>query len=476
MNKTGKQIVRVATIFLALLLGLIFLIYSWLAYPFITRARVQEVEEVYCIFQEEDLEDLLQEIEDEEFEFEQKNVHFILCDDEFRLIFSSNARKGDKAVNVKIKSRKEKYAENAKAEVIKNKAGDIAVVRGMLNDQGEVYYIYVYSNLKNARTNVIYSQYVMGISFVLGLLLFWLFMSVVVKKMMRPVSDLRTVTEKLDKGEYDARILQKMPDNEIGEIAEDVNGLAEVLYYKNTVINNYKYLLKNQNIDLAETDVLQKRMVSNVTHHLKTPLAIISSQIELELEEKDEERKRYYYDSIMEEIEKMSSQISELLRKSKEEQQAPIKIKVRRVNVSEWLMGLVLKYESWYAVKGIRLVTEIEQDLYANIDPMQMEQAINNYMMNACSHTKKGGMVALRLRKEGEEVLFEVYNEGGCIPESDMENIWKDYYRRATVEGNDGANIGLGLYIVKDIVRQHGGNCGGRNEDKGVTFWIRLTQ
>lgn len=474
MNKTGKQIVRVSTIFLAFLLGLIFLIYSWCAYPFITRARVQEVEEVYCIFQEEDLEDLLQEIEDEEFEFEQKNVHFILCDDEFGLVFSSNARKGDKAVNVKIKSRKDKYAENAKAEVVKNKAGDIAVIRGMLKDQEELYYIYVYSNLKNAKTNVIYSQYVMGISFVLGLVLFWLFMTVVVKKMMAPVSKLQKVTEELGEGKYDVRILAKMPDNEIGEIAEEINGLAEVLHYKDTVINNYKYLLKNQNMDWAEFDVMQKRMVSNVTHHLKTPLAIISSQIELELEEKNEEKKKYYYNSIMEEIEKMSSQISELLRKSKEEQQSPVKVKMRRMNVSEWLNELVFKYESWFSVKGIRLMAEIEQDVYANIDPLQMEQAVNNYMMNACSHTKKGRMVTLRLCKETDELLLEVYNEGGCVPESDMEKIWHDYYRRSTEEGSDEANIGLGLYIVKDIMRQHGGKCGVRNEDKGVVFWIRL--
>ena len=84
-------------------------------------------------------------------------------------------------------------------------------------------------------------------------------------------------------------------------------------------LNNYNYLLLRQNRDMAEFEDMRKKLVSNITHELKTPLAIISSQVELLQYEYDETKKDYYFTSILEETDKMSRLISSILQNSKME-------------------------------------------------------------------------------------------------------------------------------------------------------------
>ena len=73
-----------------------------------------------------------------------------------------------------------------------------------------------------------------------------------------------------------------------------------------------------------------------------------------------------------------------------------------------------------------------------------------------------------------KEDMIEVYNEGNGIPDEDIASIWESFYQRVSGKGKREGSVGLGLYIVKDIVRQHGGTCGVRNEEAGVTFWIKI--
>lgn len=93
-----------------------------------------------------------------------------------------------------------------------------------------------------------------------------------------------------------------------GKIQQNINDL-----------NNYNYLLLRQNRDMAEFEDMRKKLVSNITHELKTPLAIISSQVELLQYEYDETKKDYYFSSILDEIDKMSLLISSILQNSRME-------------------------------------------------------------------------------------------------------------------------------------------------------------
>ncbi len=473
MNKLSGQITAKVLLFLGIVLTVIWVLFSVFAFPCVKAERSKHIENVFAMLQQTEMDELLEEIEEEELYLEEENINVLICDEDFELVYSSNGNKDEENVRNKIERQSQHYKLNAVPEYSKNAAGERVAIRGKFRVGDEMYYVRISSTLTIVHSNILYAQVVLLGCFVLVFFACLIFMSLSVRKCTDPLDEIRQVMGELESGKLEARCNLTSGCGQTSDLLESVNAVAERMYADRAAINNYKYLLSNQEMDLAELDVMQKKLVSNVTHQLKTPLAIISSQLDLEFVEKDPEKKKYYMNSIMEEIDKMSEQISNILNASKSKQ-SPLKVKVSRADLSELLEEMALKYDSWLTSKGIVFEADIEKGLMAQIDSYQIEQAVNNYMMNACKHTKKGKKVVLRLYHEEEHCMIEVRNEGNGISEADLDNIWKDYYQRNAEKGSEKMEVGLGLYIVKDIMRQHGGSCGVKNEPDGVTFWLKI--
>lgn len=473
MNKFTVKLLRGCLFFLAGIMIVIWGVYAWQAYPYMKAQATEKVKYLYELVQEEEMEELLSAFEEEEFDFDEENVHIMICDEEFQPVFISDPSKNASAIEKRIRVHADKFRERAVPVYLQRNVGEPIVIRAIKQEQDARYYVYIYSKMKYAEMNILYAQKVVAAVLAIVFLAFACFLILYLRKKMQLLTQMKEAVDGIKSGEVPVQIPANLPENELGELAAGINEVARMLHNAENERKNYQYLLRNQNDDIAEFDVMQKRLFAKVTHHLKTPLAIVVSQLELEFAEKDPEKKKYYQDSIMEEIDKMSGQISELLAKTKEEPQG-LKNRICRVNLSEFLQEMVPKYESWLSHNGIRFATEIEEQLYAKIDVQQMEHAVNNYIMNAFTHTKKGKKVVLRLYKEQETNVLEVYNEGNGIPDEDIESIWDSYYQRGSSKEKAKSNVGLGLYIVKDIVRQHGGTCGVRNDASGVTFWIKI--
>ena len=110
----------------------------------------------------------------------------------------------------------------------------------------------------------------------------------------------------------------------------------------------------------------------------------------------------------------------------------------------------------------------------AYLDPLQIEQAVNNYRMNATRHTKPGRSDRLSLSSTDDSFYLSVYNDGPRLPEAELSQIWTGFYQAGEKRKNGSTEIGLGLYIVKDIMNHHQGSCGALNRDAGVEFWMRF--
>ena len=247
--------------------------------------------------------------------------------------------------------------------------------------------------------------------------------------------------------------------------------VADRLVSNRTSIRNMKYVMQMGLPMEHDLDEAERNITAKITHQLKTPLAIISSQIELNHEESDPEKREYYYNSIMDEIDKLSLLISEILQSIRGAQQDSGFV-ICRQPISANVTVLCQKYENWVAASNIRFKSEIEDDVFVECDWIQIEQVLHNYMMNAFKHTKAGKTISLSLRKERDDVYIGVHNEGEWVPAADMERVWKSYYQGAGEQSD--TEIGLGLYIVKDIMKKHHGSYGLFNDKTGVEFYLRL--
>ena len=253
------------------------------------------------------------------------------------------------------------------------------------------------------------------------------------------------------------------------DAAEKLNEIAERMYRHKNELGNFRYIMDAQKNDVKSMETLRKEMTANITHQLKTPLAIISSQLELEMEETDPEKKEYYYHSIMEEIDKLSTMVREILRNAKEEK-GDFKSRPHSFNASDLLNEMSVKYENWLRSRNIRFEKSIEENVSLFADPVQVERVVNNYMLNACRYTKSGKTIRLSLKSSSDSCRIGVHNEGDGVPDAIRDQIWEGFFQGNEPSGD--SNAGLGLYIVKNIMEEHGGEYGFVNDDTGVEFYV----
>lgn len=139
--------------------------------------------------------------------------------------------------------------------------------------------------------------------------------------------------------------------------------------------------------------------MANISHELKTPLAVVSSQVEMLEIAGDKIDRSYYYSSIHEELDKMSRMVGELLDFSMLDNQMS-SMEMSRVNVSEMIEYLLLRYDAMFRKNEIKVEQEIEKNCFAYGNRMYLERAVNNYLMNAFQHTEQGKRIRITLKKE----------------------------------------------------------------------------
>ena len=398
-----------------------------------------------------------------------RNMHYIVFDENKEILASDQTDPAlalDSGDSVMIDEKA--YTEDAKPVYENNALGEQIVLRGLLKSNGKPRYIAIYRRTALLQRSVSYTERtVISLSVILfaaaSVLLYFL-----LKRGGSIIVQLEKELDALYENNYTERILVKGSVTEETRAARQLNELAERLYHGQKEVANYQYIIRNSAHNALEIEELRHDAVAHITHQLKTPLAIISSQVELELMETDEQKKEYYYQSIMEEVDKMSLLISEILRNVRDEHSG-VPFLPRPVSVSDILKELSPKYESWLKSMGIVFISRIEPDVQVEADPVQFEHVVQNYMMNACKHTKKGKRIILTLKTGEGKAWILVRNDGQGIPESQLDKIWTSYYQGEGETSN--LEMGLGLYIVRDIMRQHGGGYGVRNVEGGVEFY-----
>ena len=330
------------------------------------------------------------------------------------------------------------------------------------------FYISIQANLENITSIFSYTN-----QFLILILIIYIFVCVIsiyfaMVRVSESISKLTGVVKKFADQDYSVRFEEPIPTDEIGSLANNFNKMADTIQENINSIDNYNFLLKEDLNHLKEYENLRRKFVRNTTHELKTPLAIISSNVEMMSYTKDEAKRQYYYDSIMEEIQKMSMLITSFLKYSTNESEA-LQASFENINLSEIIGHLCDKITLTLQSKKIIFIRNIEERLFSNVSTIHVEHIFNNYLMNAISHTPQNGSIIISLQDMGERYRFSVYNDGKPIPKNQLPIIWNEFY---TIGSSSTSNAGLGLFIVKEISVLNHTDCGIQNQDHGVEFWF----
>lgn len=292
------------------------------------------------------------------------------------------------------------------------------------------------------------------------------------KKFTSPILELNRITENMAKLNF-SEISNIKSEDEIGELSKNINFLSHKLDNTISELNE-----KNQNLmeDIEKErkiDEMRKEFVSNVSHELKTPIALIQGYAEGLKSNviEDEESKEFYCDVIMNESARMNQLVKDLLNLSQIES-GYYEVEKNIFDISSMINSVLSTFKAVFEQKGINLKMLKDENILVYADMVKIEQVIINYINNAVNHVDDKKNILVTVKSIEDKIRVFVYNSGKPIPEEALDKIWTSFYKVDKARTRSYGGSGLGLSIVKGIQELHGNDYGVINEDDGVTFWF----
>lgn len=286
----------------------------------------------------------------------------------------------------------------------------------------------------------------------------------------RPLSEVSTIADEYAHLDFTNEANEKLSSKELSTLAVSMNAMKTQLRDSILKLNLANEKLRKDIDSQKDSEQRRREFVANVSHEMKTPLALLqmySENLKLNFDGLD---RGYYCDVIIEESQRLSEMVSEMLKISAMESGISM-MEFENFNLSETVLGLVEKLKP--ILETNKLEVSIEEDIIVLGNSQYLEQAMKNYIINAVEHGHIGGEVKITLTKLEDRCKFSVYNEGSKVKEEDMSQLWDSFYRADKSRTGD-TNVGLGLSIVRNVIEQHRGTYGCVNHEHGVEFWWEI--
>ena len=242
--------------------------------------------------------------------------------------------------------------------------------------------------------------------------------------------------------------------------------------------------LKNANYELQKDiekkeklENMRTEFIGNVSHELKTPIALIQGYAEGLKEgiSDDPESRAFYCEVIMDEANKMNQLVKNLLTLNQLEF-GEEEVAFERFDIVELIQGVLQSIEILIGQKQAEVRFKAEQPVYVWADEFKVEQVVRNYLSNALNHVDNERIIDIRLtvQEDAQKVRVSVFNTGSQIPQEDKEQIWNKFYKVDKARTREYGGHGIGLSIVKAIMESFHQEYGVENYENGVAFWFEL--
>lgn len=229
-----------------------------------------------------------------------------------------------------------------------------------------------------------------------------------------------------------------------------------------------RYLADRIVAPLEESYKRQKQFVSDAGHELKTPVAVVNTNLELLSRQIGENQ---WLSNIQYENQRMSALISQLLDLARTENAAP---QMETVDLSHLVCGETLPFETVAYENGLVLNSDIEESICMDGNSVQLKQLTSILLDNGIRHSTNGKEVAIRLQKEKNYAILSVSNDGDEIPPEQRNYLFERFYRLDAARTGEDSHYGLGLAIAKAIVLTHKGTIDVQCHDGKVEFKAKL--
>lgn len=296
------------------------------------------------------------------------------------------------------------------------------------------------------------------------------------KKITDPIKRLYLISDKMKNLNFEAKYENSENyNNEIDILGQNMNELSETLEQTIKELKNANITLKQDIAQKEEIDEMRKEFLSNVSHELKTPIALIQGYAEGLREgiNDDPESRDFYCDVIMDETSKMNMMVKKLLTLNQLEF-GNEKANMDRFDIVEMVRNYIKSAELLARQKEATIQFDVEEPIFVWGDEFKVEEVLQNYYSNALNHIDGEKIIEIKVVKLDNHARVSVFNTGKPIPKESIGHIWEKFYKVDKARTREYGGSGVGLSIVKAIMESMNQAYGVINYDNGVEFYFEL--
>ena len=309
-----------------------------------------------------------------------------------------------------------------------------------------------------------------GCVILVSVLLAWYFS----KRITEPIMELATLSQKMADLDFDAKYTSG-GSNEIGVLGENFNRMSERLEQTISNLKEANYKLQKDIEQKEKRENMRSEFLGNVSHELKTPIALIQGYAEglKEGVNDDPESREFYCEVIMDEAGKMNRMVKNLLALNQLEF-GEDDVQFERFDITSLISGVLQSLDILIEQKEAQVIFRHKNPVYVWADEFKVEQVVRNYVNNALNHVDGEKVIEIKITQENDMAKITVFNTGTPIPEEDLPHIWEKFYKVDKARTREYGGNGIGLSIVKAIMDSFGKGYGAINHTNGVEFWFEL--
>ena len=333
----------------------------------------------------------------------------------------------------------------------------VGVPINVTSDKGEVISIGTVFAVSDLSTLAVFREEAIKMFLLAGIAAFMISFGIVwifSYKLAQPLRKMAAAAHSFGAGDFSVRV-EVCSNDEIGHLAQAFNNMAETL---------------------SASESMNRNFIANVSHELKTPMTTIAGFIDGILDGTiPKEKENYYLNIVSQEIKRLSRLVKTMLNLSKIDS-GELKLRPARFDLSNTIFLALLSFEKNIENKNIEIrgLDKCEPD-FVDGDPDMIHQVLYNLLENAVKFTNQDGYIEILIREQADRHVVTIRNSGPGIPADEVGMIFDRFYKTDKSRSQDKNGMGLGLYIVRTIIKLHGGDISVtsvENEYTQFEFWL----
>lgn len=329
-------------------------------------------------------------------------------------------------------------------------------------------------NIESIRESVGISNEFLKYICLMGIVLMFFMVWFISSKVTRPLRELTELSKRMADLDFDAKYTSG-GKNEVGQLGEHFNRMSEKLEKAYSELLTANNELQKDIERKEQIDDMRKEFLSNVSHELKTPIALIQGYAEglQECINDDPESREFYCEVIMDEASRMNGLVQKLLTLNQLEF-GNDQIIMERFDLAAMIRNKIQSVMILAQQKEAEIICDCGEAVSVWGDEFKVEEVLTNYLSNALNHVSGVRQIRVTVRSVEDRVRVTVFNTGEQIPKSDITHIWDKFYKVDKARTRAYGGSGVGLSIVKAIMESFHQKYGVENQEDGVAFWFEL--